>query len=186
MLRVATLAGGLAALAIGVSSAGATPEPAKAAPPQPAKPVPTNLYSGRWYEIARTPNKMQAGCQGSTNDFSGWSSGSFSFTQTCHKGSLGGPTQTFSAHGRILPASDNAKMRLGFFGGLISQDYWILDHADDGGWAIMDRSDGRYVWLLSRQPNLTSAERAAALTRLQSLGFDLGHLAFPQQLRASR
>ena len=179
-MRVATLLGGLAALAI-VTSARATPEPPKPAPPQPVRPVPMNVYQGRWYEIARTPNKMQAGCQGSTNDFAGWSSGSFSFTQTCHKGSLAGPSQTFNAHGHILAASDNAKMRLGFFGGLISQEYWILDHADNGAWAIMDRSDGRYVWLLSRQPNLSPQDRAAALARLQALGFNLTNLAFPQQ-----
>ena len=41
---------------------------------------------------------------------------------------------------------------------------------------------GRYVWLLSRQPTLPGAARAQALGRLQSLGFDLSRLAFPQQL----
>ena len=58
--------------------------PALAAAPQPAKPVAANLYSGRWYEIARTTNKMQADCQASTTDFSGWRGGAFSAVQTCH------------------------------------------------------------------------------------------------------
>ncbi|MBV9996834.1 MAG: lipocalin family protein [Caulobacteraceae bacterium] len=154
---------------------------ARAGPPQPAKPVPANLYSGRWYEIARTPNQMQNGCQGSTSDFSGWSAGgAFSVVQTCHKGSLSGPTQTYNARGKIL-SNDNAKMKLGFFGGLISQEYWILDHADDNAWAIMARYDGRYVWLLSRRPVLDGAEKQTALSRLKALGFDLTHLAFPAQ-----
>jgi apolipoprotein D and lipocalin family protein len=160
--------------------------PGPAVKVQPAKPVPANLYSGRWYEIARTPNKMQADCQGSTSDFSGWAGGSFAVTQTCHKGSPLGPRQSVDAHGRVLPASDNAKMKLGFLGGLISQEYWILDRADNGAWAIMDRSDGRYVWLLSRQPSLGAADRAAALGRLQALGFSLTNLTFPLQLQASR
>jgi apolipoprotein D and lipocalin family protein len=185
-IRTAIAVGALAALAIGAAPAHATPEPAKAHPPQPARSVPPSLYAGRWYEIARTPNQMQSDCQGSTSDFSGWSAGDFHLVQTCHAGSPLGPGQTFDAHGRVLPASANAKMRLGFLGGLISQEYWILDHADDEAWAIMDRADGRYVWLLSRRPTLSPADRATALARLQALGFDLSHLAYPQQLQAAR
>lgn len=166
-----------AALAAFLFSAAA----AAAAAPQPAKAVPPTLYSGRWYEIARTQNKMQADCQASTSDFSGWSSGAFSVTQTCHRGAPNGPAQVMKVSGRVLPASANAKMKLGLLGGLISQEYWIVDRADNGAWAIMDRSDGRYVWLLSRQPSLSAADKAAALARLQSLGFDMGRLAFPQQ-----
>jgi apolipoprotein D and lipocalin family protein len=155
--------------------------PALAAPPQPLKPVPPALYSGRWYEIARTQNHMQANCEASTSDFSGWSSGSFSVVQTCHKGAPDGPTQVMKVSGRVLPNCANAKMKLGLLGGLISQEYWIVDHADNGAWAIMDRSDGRYVWLLSRRPTLSAADKAAAMARLKSLGFDLTRIDFPQQ-----
>ena len=149
---------------------------------QPARPVPVNLYSGRWYEIARTPNHMQSDCQASTTDFSGWAAGVFQAVQTCHQGAPTGPTRQITVNGRVLPATQNAKMQLEMLGGLITQQYWILDHADDNGWLIMTTSDGRYVWLLARQPALTAAARVAALTRLQQLGFDLSHLAFPQQL----
>lgn len=155
--------------------------PALAAAPQPAKPVPVNLYSGRWYEIARTSNKMQADCLASTTDFSGWRSGAFSAVQTCHKGAPSGPKQTISVQGHVLPSSGNAKMQLGMLGGLISREYWILDHADDNNWLIMATSDGRYVWLMSRQPAITAAARAAAIGRMQQLGLNLTRLAFPQQ-----
>jgi apolipoprotein D and lipocalin family protein len=155
--------------------------PAVAVAPQPAKPVPAALYSGRWYEIARTPNKFQTDCQGTTSDFSGWNGGDFSIVQTCRKGSVSGPKETFGAHGRILPASDNAKMELAYFGGLISREYWIVDRADDNAWAIMAMPTGRYVWLLSRQPVLDPGVRSSALGRMQALGFDMAHLEFPQQ-----
>jgi apolipoprotein D and lipocalin family protein len=176
MTRAVTMAAALAAL---LFSAGST----VAAAPQPMKPVPLALYSGRWYEIARTQNRMQPDCQGGTSEFRDWSpSGAFSVIQTCHKGSPRGPKQQITASGHILPGCANAKMKLGMLGGLISQEYWIVDHADNGAWAIMDRADGRYVWLLSRQPTLTSADKAAAMARLQQLGFDMTRLAFPKQL----
>ena len=157
--------------------------PAFATAPQPAKPVPVNLYSGRWYEIARTSNKMQADCRASTTDFSGWRGGAFSAVQTCYKGSPGGPKQTISVQGHVLPASGNAKMQLAMLGGLISREYWILDHADDNNWLIMTTADGHYVWLMSRQPVIPAAVRAAAVGRMQQLGLNLTRLAFQQPVR---
>lgn len=175
MTGTVTMAAALMALLLGASQA-------IASAPQPAKPVSPALYSGRWYEIARTKNKMQANCEASTNDFQNWSpTGAFSIVQTCHQGSPTGPAHVITASGRVLPNCANAKMKLGMLGGLLSQEYWIVDHADNGAWAIMDRSDGRYVWLLSRQPSLSAADKAVALARLQSLGFDMSRLAFPQQ-----
>lgn len=161
-------------------SLAAAPAFCASAAPQPSKPVPTALYSGRWYEVARTPNKMQSNCQGATNDFANWSSGAFSVVETCHKGAPNGPSQVMKVSGRVLPSSANAKMKLGILGGLLSQEYWILDRSDDNNWAIMDRADGRYVWLLSRQPSLNPADKAVALARLQSLGFKVNNLAFVQ------
>jgi apolipoprotein D and lipocalin family protein len=152
------------------------------APPQPAKPVPAYLYTGRWYEIARTPNHLQTDCQASTTDFSGWTAGVFSAVQTCHSGAPSGPKRTISVQGHVLPASQNAKMQLAMLGGLISKQYWILDHSQDNAWLIMATPDARYVWLMSRHPVLSAAARAAAMSRLQALGFNLERLAFPQQL----
>ena len=173
-VKLTTAAGVFLALLFACSGAAAA---ALTAAPQPVKPVATTLYSGRWYEIARTPNKMQTDCQGSTNDFSGWSSGNFAVVQTCHKGSAHGPTQTFNAKGRILPASENAKIKLGYFGGLISQEYWILDHADDDqSWALMATPGGRFLLLLSRLPTTPAPIRQVAVTHIAALGYNVSHL----------
>jgi apolipoprotein D and lipocalin family protein len=161
----------------------AAPMPAPAVKAQP-KPAPTSLYSGRWYEIARTPNSMQGDCQASTYDFAGWVSGAFKAVQTCHKGAPTGPAQVMKLDGKVLPASQNAKIQLGMLGGLISQEYWVLDHADNNHWLIMATANQHYVWLLARAPALSAAEKAQAMTRLQQLGFSLAHMAFPQQVAA--
>jgi apolipoprotein D and lipocalin family protein len=173
-MKLATAVLAFVTLLAGAASAAATP--------QPAKPVAANLYTGRWYEIARTPNHMQSDCQGGTTDFSGWVAGAFSAVQTCHEGTPVGPKHTVSVEGHVLPASQNAKMQLGMLGGLISREYWILDHAPDNAWLIMSTSDAHYVWLMSRQPVLSAAARAQALARIQQLGFNLARLSFPQQL----
>ncbi|HWA61434.1 MAG TPA: lipocalin family protein [Caulobacteraceae bacterium] len=169
--------------AIAALMAGAlTAAPALAGAPQPAKPVPPTLYAGRWYEIARTPNLGQKDCLGASSQFEGRAPSDLQVLQTCHAGSPNGPAKTFSAKAKIMPASGNAKVRMLFFGGLVSQEYWILDHADDNAWAIMATPGGHYVWVLARRPTLDPAVRAAVLGRVRALGYDLSHLMFPQQM----
>jgi apolipoprotein D and lipocalin family protein len=169
-IRGVTLIGVLAVA--GAARAGAHP---------PVRPVSTDLYSGRWYEIARTPNTMQKDCQGATSDFQGFTAGVFTVIETCHRGTPGGPAKTIKARAKIVAASDNTRFRMAFFGGLIHQEYWILDHADDDSWAVMATPGGNYVWLLSRRPVLAPAVQAAALARVAALGYSPAHLVFPAQ-----
>jgi apolipoprotein D and lipocalin family protein len=168
--RVVALIGALAAA--GVAEAGAHP---------PVRPVSASLYSGRWYEIARTPNTLQKDCQGATSDFQGFEDGAFTVVDTCHKGGPTGPVKIIKARAKIVPASDNTRFRMAFFGGLIHQEYWILDHADDDSWAVMATPGGNYVWLLSRRPSLPPRVQAAALARVSALGYAPSRLIFPVQ-----
>jgi apolipoprotein D and lipocalin family protein len=157
----------------------ALPAAARPGAPAPAKPVAESLYSGRWYEIARTPNTMQRACLGASSDFENYSGGAFSVVDTCHEGSPSGPVRVLKAHARMVAGSENTRFRMAFFGGLIHQEYWILDHADDGAWAIMGTPGGNYAWLLARRPVLPPAEMTAAMARLRQLGYE--RLVFPQQ-----
>src|ERR1700742_1185217 len=81
------------------------PAPAIAMP-QPAKPVAPNLYTGRWYEIARTPNHLEGDCLASTTDFSRWVGGVFSAVQTCHSGAPTGPARSVTVQGHVVPQSN--------------------------------------------------------------------------------
>jgi apolipoprotein D and lipocalin family protein len=149
--------------------------------PEPTKVIDPRRYIGRWYEIARIPNNLQKDCQAATSDWTKRDDGGFLVVQTCRVGSPGGPTKTWSAAGRILDAGRNAKIRMGFFGGFIHQDYWVVDRADDYSWCITSTPTSKYVWILSRRPILPTAERAALVARVHTLGYDAGRLFFDQQ-----
>jgi len=154
---------------------------ARAGAPKPVRPVSSDLYSGRWYEIARTPNTMQKDCQGATSDFQRFAAGVFTVVETCHHGSPSGAAKTIRARAKVVPSSDNTRFRMAFFGGLVHQEYWILDHADDNSWAVMATPGGNYVWLLSRRPSLPPNVQAAALARVGALGYAPSRLVFPAQ-----
>jgi apolipoprotein D and lipocalin family protein len=170
MLFSKTLLASLAACALtsGVAVAAAHP---------PAKPVTADFYSGRWYEIARTPNAGQRNCQAPATDFTARGA-SFAVRQVCHRGSPLGPEKVFTTSGRILPDSQNTRFTLSFLGGLKKQEYWVLDHAADGSWAIMATPGGNYVWLISRTPDMPTSTKAVALERVKDLGYQ--KLELPQ------
>ena len=115
-------------------------------------------YLGRWYEIARVPNALQDRCEGATSDGTKGGDGQYHVVQTCHIGSPTGPTKIWRGSGRIIAP---AKIRIGFFGGFVHQDYWIIDRSDDYSWSIMGTPDPRYVWIMSRQPVLSPGQKAA-------------------------
>jgi apolipoprotein D and lipocalin family protein len=152
---------------------------ALAAAQPPSKPVSAAFYSGKWYEIARTPNSGQRDCQAATTQFTDKGADGFAVVQICRKGGASGPAKTFNTTGKIVAGTQNAKFRMSFLGGLKKQEYWVLDRADDQSWAIMATPGGNFVWLLSRQAVMPASAKAAALARVAALGY--AKLEFPQQ-----
>jgi apolipoprotein D and lipocalin family protein len=167
----------LAALALVLSA----PLAAHAAAPEPSKPVSPSFYSGKWYEIARLPTKTQRDCQGGLTEFTAAVNGGFSVLQTCRVGSLTGKLKTYDTSGKIIPATNNAKFQLAFFGGAIRQEYWVIDRDDSLGWAVMGTPGGNYAWLMSRRPNMPAGQKNAIVARLKAAGYKTEKLIFPDQ-----
>jgi apolipoprotein D and lipocalin family protein len=168
-------------LAIAAALATAQAAAAQAMPP-PAPHIELAKIVGRWYEVARLPNMTQRGCQAGTSDWTRSGEG-FSVVQACHKGAPDGPLSEWRAKARVSDPVSNAKFRMSFFGGLISQEYWVLDQRSDQGWLILATHDGKYLWLMSQKPTLPTAFRSEALARIKQLGFDTGRLEFPLPAR---
>ena len=133
---------------------------------------------GRWYEIARLPNSIQKGCQAGASDWTRSADG-FSVVQSCHKGAPDGPIALWRAKARVADPATNAKFKMTFFGGLVSQEYWVLDRRDAEGWLILSTHDGKYLWLMCQRPTLPAGVRAQAVTRIKQLGFDPARLEWP-------
>jgi apolipoprotein D and lipocalin family protein len=149
-------------------------------PPQPAKPLDTGRFAGRWYEVARMPNKIQSDCATSLADWTRDGGSQFKVIQTCHVDTPTGRAKVWKASGRILDTATNAKFRMSFFGGLISQDYWVLDRADDYSWFIMSTPNPRFLWIFSRHAALSPAQKATMVSRAKAMGYEVGNLIYDQ------
>jgi apolipoprotein D and lipocalin family protein len=181
MLKRSILVAAVAACALG-GPAFAAPPAASAVATAAAPRIELTQMMGRWYEVARTPNSLQKGCQAGASDWTRAGDG-FTVVQSCHKGSPAGPLAEWRARARVADPVTNTKFKMSFFGGLISQEYRVLDHSTDQGWLILATGDGKYLWLMSQTPTLTPAARTQALARIKQLGFDTGRLEFPQPAR---
>ena len=128
--------------------------------PEPVKSVVVDRYLGRWYEIARYDNGFEKDCEGVTADYSLNDDNTIKVVNTCHKFAPDGEASTGDGEAYIVDGSDNAKLRVSFFGPFYG-DYWVLNHADDYSWSIVGEPSGRYLWILSRTATITATQRNA-------------------------
>ena len=143
-----------------------------AAVPQPAKAVDLARYGGKWFELGRYENRFEKDCEGVTAEYGKTDDGQVSVTNACHKGSLTGEAKVSKGKAKVMPGSNNAKLKVSFFGPFYVGDYWVLDHADDYSWSIVGEPSGKYLWLLSRTAAPAPEMRQALVDRAAALGYD--------------
>lgn len=178
-MRLPSLSFAFVAACVAFAAACLAVVPAMAAPPPPTERIELTRMTGRWYEVARLPNKVQTGCQGGTSDWVRSGDG-FTVVQACHKGSLAAPATEWRAKAKVIDPKTNAKLQMTFFNGLVRQEYWVLDHRPEQGWLILGTPGGRAMWLMSQRPILPAGIKAQAVARVKQLGYDASRLEFPQ------
>lgn len=140
--------------------------------PQPAKPVDLQRYAGIWFEMGRYEASFQRGCEAVTADYALKVDGSVKVLNSCRQGAPDGPLKTATGRAKVVEGSQNAKLKVSFFGPFYG-DYWILDHADDYTWSIVGEPSGRYLWFLTRIANPSDTTRATITNRARELGYNL-------------
>ena len=149
-----------------------------AAVPQPAKPVALNAYLGKWYEYGRYEASFQKGCEAVTAEYAKRADGMISVVNSCRRGGVDGKFDQSTGKAKIVADSDNAKLKVSFFGPFYG-DYWVLDHGAapaDGvyPWSIVGEPSGRYLWMLTCEARPDPATRALLEQRIRELGYDWG------------
>ena len=104
------------------------PSPSEHRAPQPAKPVEiSRLWSGRWHEVARLPDRLTDGCVAGASTYTPVSETRIDVRDTCQVGTPSGREKAIGGRGEILDPGTNAKLRVRYLAGLVTWDYWILD-----------------------------------------------------------
>ncbi len=167
---------------LSASSAMADAEP-KA--PQPAKAVDAKrFYTGVWREIGRRPMSLTNGCVAGASEYTLKSPDRLEVRDTCRKGTPTGKVEAIGGPARILDPGTNTKFHVSYrLLGLIpvGRDFWVLDHDDDYRWFISADPAFENLWIYTRDPDISLAERARLVDRARALGYDVSKLEFPAQ-----
>jgi apolipoprotein D and lipocalin family protein len=163
--------GGLGVLAACASTAGG--ERGNERVPEPAKDVDLERYLGHWYEFARYENRFERGCEAVTANYAKRDDGLISVVNACTVGGVTGPAKSSEGKAKVVPDSNNAKLKVSFFGPFYVGNYWVLDHADDYSWSIVGEPSGRYLWILTRAPRPAAEQRTELIDRARRLGYDV-------------
>lgn len=135
-------------------------------------------YLGTWYEIARFDHSFEKGLDNVTAEYllrddgmvdvinSGWKDGKFEV-----------------ANGKAKqpdPLTDPAHLKVSFFLFFYS-DYNVMMLDDSYQVSLVGSKSPKYLWILSRTPELSDSVLDAVLEEAESRGYDTGKLIWVDQ-----
>jgi len=154
---------------------------ADVAPLQTIRSVDVPRYMGRWYEIAKFPNRFQRQCvSDGVAEYRLLGDGRVEVGNHCKLAN--GETEEVVGVARQIGPSDSPKLEVRFAPSWLSflpavwGDYWIVDLADDYSLVAVSEPKREYLWILSRTPVVDAAAYQALLTRLDAQGLDTAKL----------
>jgi apolipoprotein D and lipocalin family protein len=143
-------------------------------------------YAGTWFEIARTPNFFQKKCAGFVKaTYAQRAEGTLSVVNECR--TAAGQLSRAEGVARLAQkGGPAAKLKVRFAPAFLSfisavwGDYWIIDLAPDYSYVVVGEPARRYLWILSRTPQMEPALYRQLVQRAAS-HYDVSRLARTRQ-----
>ena len=143
--------------------------------------VDLSRYVGMWYEIARLPMWFQRHCVDSKAIYSSRSDGAIGVHNECVTDT--GKVEQAEGVATVIDAKTSARLTVVFdnwfarlFGSSREGNYWVLDLDPEYRTAMVGTPDRRYLWILSRTPQLEEPTYRRLVERAQDLGYSVSDL----------
>jgi apolipoprotein D and lipocalin family protein len=146
--------------------------------------VDINRYLGTWYEIATIPARFQKNCVAVTATYSLRKDGKISVLNQCRVGSLTGKEKSIKGKAWVVDKKTNAKLKVQFFWPFRG-DYWIIELDSNYQYAVVGHPKRKYLWILSRTPQLDDALYQELIQRTSQKGYDVSKIKKTLQISAS-
>jgi apolipoprotein D and lipocalin family protein len=144
--------------------------------------VDLSRYEGRWYEVARLPNRFEEKCAGDvTAEYARLADGRLKVTNRCRKKD-GRMTEAEGVARLADRKGPNSRLKVRFAPSFLSflpfvwGDYQIIELAPDYSHALVGDPGRKYLWILSRTPQLDEATFLKLSEAARSQGFDVSRL----------
>jgi apolipoprotein D and lipocalin family protein len=129
-------------------------------------------YLGKWYEIARLPAKFQEGCSETTATYTLAKDGNISVLNDCKRN---GKVKQAKGKAKVVDKTTGAKLKVTFFWPFYG-DYWIIKLGKNYDYAVVGTPNRKYLWILSRTPQMDDKLFSELTEFAKSKGFDVGNL----------
>lgn len=136
-------------------------------------------YLGKWYEIARYNHRFERGLQAVTAEYSLRPDGKIKVLNCGHKDKANGPEKCSVGKARLPKDGHPGQLKVAFFLWFYS-DYNIMELDKDYEWALVGSSTDKYLWILSRTPQLPTETLNYILGKARQRGYDTSKLIFVQ------
>lgn len=138
-------------------------------------------YMGRWYEIAKYPNRFQKKCVGDTTaEYALQQDGNLQVINRCRMED--GQFDEAIGAARQIGDRSSPKLEVRFAPAWLSfipavwGDYWVIDLDTDYQLVAVSEPEREYLWILSRDPEVSRDVYERLLQRLRGKGFDTHEL----------
>ncbi len=137
--------------------------------------VDLNKYTGKWYEIAKIPNRFQKGCvRNTTAEYKLRDDGDIDVINRCIEAD--GSVNEAEGLAKVVDEKTNSKLEVSFvsiFGiHLFWGDYWIIGLDKNYQYAVVGHPDRKYGWILNRTPEMSEEKLNEAFKILKENGYD--------------
>jgi apolipoprotein D and lipocalin family protein len=160
-------------------------------PLQSVKSLDVPRYLGRWYEIAKFPNRFQRQCVSDTSaDYTLLPEGHLRVLNQCRQAD--GEWQRAVGLAKQVGDEQSARLEVRFAPAWLSflpfvwGDYWVVDLDDKYELVAVSEPARAYLCVLSRSPVVDASRYAALLARLTAMGLDVSRLEKTPQPLAVR
>ncbi|MCF7825736.1 MAG: lipocalin family protein [Candidatus Marinimicrobia bacterium] len=133
-------------------------------------------YLGKWYEIARLDHSFERGLQAVTAEYAMRPDGGVSVT---NRGYSGQQEKWKDAEGKAFFVGEPqvGHLKVSFFGPFYGS-YAVFELDSEYQYAFISGSSTKYLWFLSRTPEVSQELKDQFIEKAASLGFDTSALIF--------
>lgn len=128
-------------------------------------------FMGDWYVIAIIPNFVEKNAHNSIESYKLNPDGTIATTFTFRKGSPDGKQVVMHPKGRVYNTETNAEWRMRVFWPIWAK-YLIIDLAEDYRYTAIGVPNRKWLWIMSRTPQMNEVDYNAVLAKLRILGYD--------------
>lgn len=137
-------------------------------------------YMGQWYEIARFDHRFERGLVGNMAEYTLLKDGKIQVLNSGYESDFSGKYKIAKGKAKLPDSAEPGKLKVSFFLWFYG-DYYVMELDENYNYALIGSSSDKYLWILSRTPQLSKETLDLLLEKARKRGYDVSKLIWVKQ-----